>query len=102
MHIFNIYYNQTQSVIAQIKKDAESTAKKIRESLLDQGKADTQRLLVSSKSSIKSTENEIRKQIQQQIVALALKRVTIQLKNQINDNIKISIIDNNLAMLGGS
>nr|YP_009297222.1 ATP synthase CFO B chain subunit I [Porphyridium sordidum]AOM66565.1 ATP synthase CFO B chain subunit I [Porphyridium sordidum] len=93
---------QTQSVIAQIKKDAENTAKKIRDSLLEQGKADTQRLLASSQSSIKSTENEIRKQIQQQIVSLALKRVNIQLKNQINDNVKISIIDSNLAMLGGS
>nr|YP_008965815.1 ATP synthase CF0, subunit B [Porphyridium purpureum]ATJ03003.1 ATP synthase CF0 subunit B [Porphyridium purpureum]BAO23791.1 ATP synthase CF0, subunit B [Porphyridium purpureum] len=93
---------QTQSVIAKIQKDAEITAKKIRESLLAQGKTDTQRLLASSQSSIKSTENEIRKQIQQQIVTLALKRVTIQLKNQIDDNIKINIIDNNLAMLGVS
>lgn len=70
--------------------------------MLGQGKADTQRLLASSQSSIKSTENEIRKQIQQQIITLALKRVAIQLKTQINDNIKISIIDNNLAMLGES
>lgn len=93
---------QTQSVIAQIKQDAEITARKIRDALIDQGKSDTQRLLASSQASIKSKENEIKKQIQKEIVSLALKRVTIQLKNQVNDNVKLNINDKNIAMLGGS
>jgi len=93
---------QTQSVIEQIKKDAEITADKIRNSLIAQGKADTQRLLASSQASIKSKENDIKKQIQKEIVSLALKRVTMQLKSQVNDNVKLNITDKSIAMLGGS
>nr|ARO91060.1 ATP synthase CF0 subunit B [Flintiella sanguinaria] len=92
---------QTQIVIGQIKKEAEITANKIKDSILAQGKIDLERLSASSKSNIISAEYAIRRQIQQQITTLALKRVTIQLKGQMNKDIQKRIIDNNIAQLGG-
>lgn len=92
---------QTQIVISQIQQEAEITAKKIKDSILAQGKLDIQRLAASSKSSILSAEAAIRRQIQQQITELALKRVTLHLKNQMDENLKMRIMDNNIAQLGG-
>lgn len=92
---------QTQAIITQIKQEAESTAAKIRNSILAQGKIDVDRLVTSSKSSVLSTEAEIRKQIQQQIATLALKRVSTQLKTQISSDMQLTIIDRNIAKLGG-
>jgi F-type H+-transporting ATPase subunit b len=92
---------QTQTIINQIKQEAESTAAKIRASILAQGKIDVDRLLASSKSSVISIESEIRKQIQQQIATLALKRVSAQLKSQISSEMQSQIIDRNIAKLGG-
>lgn len=92
---------QTQAIITQIKQEAESTATKIRASILAQGKIDVDRLVASSKAGVLSTESEIRKQIQQQIATLALKRVSTQLKAQINAEMQSQIIDRNIAKLGG-
>lgn len=92
---------QTQAIINQIKTEAESTAVKIRNSILSQGKIDVDRLVNSSKSSILSIESEIRKQIQQQIATLALKRVYTQLKAQMTIDMQSKIIDRNIAKLGG-
>nr|YP_010330248.1 ATP synthase CFO B subunit subunit I [Porphyridium aerugineum]UNJ17964.1 ATP synthase CFO B subunit subunit I [Porphyridium aerugineum] len=92
---------QTQAIIAQIKQEAESTAAKIRASILAQGKIDVDRLVASSTSSVFSTEADIRKQIQQQIATLALKRVSAQLKAQISSEMQSKIIDLNIAKLGG-
>nr|UAD87195.1 ATP synthase CF0 subunit I [Gracilaria pacifica] len=92
---------QTQLVIAQIIKEAELTAQKVRQSILDQGKADIDKLIYASKVSIATAEIQIKQQIQLQITSLAIKRVTIQLQNQINPALQAKIIDNNIAQLGG-
>lgn len=91
---------QTQIIIAQIKKEAEITAQKVRDSILDQGKLDIEKLTDAGKNSIANAENQIKKQIQQQITALAIHRVTLQLKNQINAQVQSNIIDNNIIKLG--
>nr|YP_009019658.1 ATP synthase CF0 B chain subunit I [Gracilaria salicornia]AHH24626.1 ATP synthase CF0 B chain subunit I [Gracilaria salicornia]UAD87601.1 ATP synthase CF0 subunit I [Gracilaria salicornia] len=92
---------QTQIVITQIIKEAELTAQKVRQSILDQGKADIDKLIYASKASIGTAEVQIKQQIQLQITSLAIKRVTMQLQNQITPALQTKIIDNNIAQLGG-
>lgn len=92
---------QTQLIINQIIKEAELTAQKVRQSILDQGKADVNKLISASKTNIATAEGQIRQQIQLQITSLAIKRVTLQLQNQITPAIQAKIIDNNIAQLGG-
>nr|YP_009732136.1 ATP synthase CF0 B chain subunit I [Gracilaria spinulosa]QHS70733.1 ATP synthase CF0 B chain subunit I [Gracilaria spinulosa] len=92
---------QTQIVITQIIQEAELTAQKVRQSILDQGKADIDKLLYASKVSISTAEIQIKQQIQLQITSLAIKRVTMQLQNQITPALQTKIIDNNIAQLGG-
>lgn len=91
---------QTQIIIDQIKKEAQLTAEKVRSSILAQGQLDIERLAITGKSNIETAEKQIRRQIQQQITFLALKKVTLQLENQMSSDIQLSIIDNNIAKLG--
>nr|YP_009293842.1 ATP synthase CFO B chain subunit I [Ahnfeltia plicata]AOM65530.1 ATP synthase CFO B chain subunit I [Ahnfeltia plicata]UAT97201.1 ATP synthase CFO B chain subunit I [Ahnfeltia plicata]UAT97406.1 ATP synthase CFO B chain subunit I [Ahnfeltia plicata] len=93
---------QTQMIIDQIKKEAEITAQKVRESILAQGKLDIERLIATGKASITTAENQVRQQIQQQITTLALKRVTVQLKSQMSASMQAKIIDANIMQLGGT
>nr|YP_009509272.1 ATP synthase CF0 subunit I [Gracilaria vermiculophylla]AXI96922.1 ATP synthase CF0 subunit I [Gracilaria vermiculophylla]QXU75127.1 ATP synthase CF0 subunit I [Gracilaria vermiculophylla]WDZ67974.1 ATP synthase CF0 subunit I [Gracilaria vermiculophylla] len=92
---------QTQVVIAQIIQEAELTARKVRQSILDQGKVDINKLISASKASIATAEIQIKQEIQLQITSLAIKRVTMQLQNQITPTLQTKIIDNNIAQLGG-
>nr|ASK39653.1 ATP synthase CFO B chain subunit I [Rhodochaete parvula] len=88
-------------VIDNIKKDAITTANKVRDSIMEQGELDIARITDTGKVSILATENQIRKQIQQQIAALALKRVTTNLKSEMNSELQSKIIDNSINKLGG-
>nr|WCH58076.1 ATP synthase CF0 subunit I [Cystoclonium purpureum f. stellatum] len=92
---------QTQIVIKQIKAEAELTAQKVRESILEQGKLDIERLIGTSKASISTAENQVRQQIQQQIIALAINRVSIELQNQVTPIMQSQIVDNSILQLGG-
>nr|YP_009314929.1 ATP synthase CF0 subunit I [Scinaia undulata]SCW23384.1 ATP synthase CF0 subunit I [Scinaia undulata] len=91
---------QTQIVIMQIKKEAELTAQKVRDSILEQGKIDIAKLTAAGKNSIANAEQQIKKQIQKQITTLAIHRVTLELKSQMNHNMQIAIIDSNIEKLG--
>lgn len=92
---------QTQIVMSEIGKEAEITAQKVRQSILNQGKLDIERLALASKVSIETAENQIRQQIQQQIIALAISRVTLQLQDQVTASMQDTIIDMNISQLGG-
>ena len=92
---------QTQIIINQIINEAEETAKKVRESILDQGKLDIEKLTQSSKSSVNFAENQVKLQIQQQITTLAIQKVTAQLKKQMNPVMQNKIIDQNIVQLEG-
>lgn len=92
---------QTQVIINQIINEAETTAKKVRESILQQGKFDIEKLTESSKSSIKFAENQVRLQIQHQITALAIKKVSIELKSQMNSVMHSKLIDQGIMQLEG-
>lgn len=91
---------QTQLIIDQIKKEAQLTAEKVRSSILAQGQLDIERLTMTGKANIETAEKQIRRQIKQQITFLALKRVTLQLENQMSSEMQLRIIDNNIAKLG--
>nr|QCI05233.1 ATP synthase CF0 subunit I [Centroceras clavulatum] len=93
--------NQTQSVIEQILNDAKTTAKKVRQSILDKGKLDVDKLINSSKSSIILAENQIKQQIKQQITNLAIQKVSLQLKSIIDAPMHLQIIDKNIEKLKG-
>jgi len=92
---------QTQIIIAQIIEEAESTSKKVRQSILEQGKLDIDKLTISSKASVKFAETQVRLQIQQQIIALALKKVSMQLQNNMTPVSHNQIIDQNIMQLKG-
>jgi F-type H+-transporting ATPase subunit b len=91
--------SQAQIVIESIKKDAETTAKQVKSSILTEGKAEIERLTVSAKSQISTIEAKVRKQISDYVVALALKRVTLQLEGKLNTNLQQQIIDRNISKL---
>jgi F0F1-type ATP synthase membrane subunit b/b' len=90
---------QTQMIVVQITDDAKQTAKKVREAILEQGKLDIEKLTISGKNSIATAEQQIKKQIQKQITALAIQRVTLQLKTKIRPEIQSRIIDINIMQL---
>nr|YP_009399097.1 ATP synthase CF0 subunit I [Taenioma perpusillum]ARW68494.1 ATP synthase CF0 subunit I [Taenioma perpusillum] len=93
---------QTQVIIEQILKEAEITAQKVSQSILEQGKSDIERLTASSKISINYAENKIKQQIQQEIVSLAINQVSIKLQNQMTSVMQSKIIDRNIIQLKGN
>nr|YP_009420435.1 ATP synthase CF0 B subunit [Chroomonas placoidea]ASO76074.1 ATP synthase CF0 B subunit [Chroomonas placoidea] len=92
---------ESQIVIDQIKKEAESTARKVKETILAQGKLDIERLTNNGKSSIEKAEVQIKKQIQQHVSNLALQKVTGELKSYLKPNLQAKLIDTNISQLGG-
>jgi F-type H+-transporting ATPase subunit b len=92
---------QAQSVIEKIKKEANITARTVKETILAQGKLDIERLTNNGKSSIEKAELQIKKQIQQRIADLAMQRVSTQLQNYMTPNLQSKVLDNNIAQLGG-
>ena len=92
---------QAQSVIEKIKKEADMTARTVKETILAQGKLDIERLTNNGKSSIEKAELQIKKQIQQRIADLAIQRVSTQLQDYMTPNLQSKVLDNNIAQLGG-
>ncbi len=92
--------NQMQIVITKIQQESEITAQKVRDAILAQGKLDIDKLTVAGNNSIINAELQVKKQIQQQIATLAIRRVTLELKNQVNSKIQSNIIDDNILKLG--
>ena len=92
---------EAQSVIEKIKKEAETTARTVKETILAQGKVDIERLTNNGKSNIEQAELQIKKQIQQRIANLALERVSTQLQDYMTPSLQSTVIDNNISELGG-
>nr|QCI05481.1 ATP synthase CF0 subunit I [Crouania attenuata] len=91
---------QTKIVINQIIQEAELTAKKVRESILQQGQIDIQRLTAAGKATIASADYQVKQQIQQQIITLAMQQVRIKLIDQMSADIQEQIINYNITQLG--
>ena len=89
-----------QLVIATIRTDAEATASQVKSALLNEGKAEIERLTVVAKLQIGTIESKIRKQISDYVATLALQRVTFQLEGKLNSNLQNQIIDRNISKLG--
>ena len=92
---------EAQSVIEKIKKEAETTARPVKETILAQGKVDIERLTNNGKNSIEQAEMQIKKQIQQRITDLAMERVSTQLQDYMTPSLQSKVVDNNIAQLGG-
>ena len=92
---------EAQSVIEKIKKEAETTARTVKETILAQGKVDIERLTNNGKNSIEQAEMQIKKQIQQRITNLALERVSAQLQDYMTPSLQSKVVNNNIAQLGG-
>jgi F-type H+-transporting ATPase subunit b len=90
---------QAQLVIDSIKTDSEKTAMQVKSAILNDGKAEIERLTSAAKSQITTIEAKVRKQISDYVVALALKRVTLQLEGKLNSNLQQQIIDRNISKL---
>ena len=90
---------QAQLVINSIKTDSETTAQQVKSSVLNDGKAEIERLTSSAKSQIITIEAKVRKQISDYVAALALKRITLQLEGKLTSNLQQQIIDRNISKL---
>ena len=90
---------QAQMVIESIGKDAEVTAKQVKSTILTDGKTESERLTAAAKGQISTIEARVRKQISDYVVALALKRITMQLEGKLNSSLQQQIIDRNISKL---
>jgi F-type H+-transporting ATPase subunit b len=90
---------QAQMVIESIGKDAEVTAKQVKSTILTDGKTEIERLTSAAKGQIGTIEARVRKQISDYVVALALKRITMQLEGKLNSSLQQQIIDRNISKL---
>ena len=90
---------QAQMVIQSIGKDAEVTAKQVKSTILTDGNTEIERLTASAKAQIGNIEARVRKQISDYVVALALKRITMQLEGKLNSSLQQQVIDRNISKL---
>ena len=90
---------QAQIVIESIGKDAEVTAQQVKSTILTDGKSEIERLTAAAKGQISTIESRVRKQISDYVVALALKRITMQLEGKLNSSLQQQIIDRNISKL---
>ena len=93
--------NQTQTIIDQILNEAEITANKVSQSILDQGKNEVDKLINASKMSIILAENQIKQEIKKQIATLAIQKVSLQLKSTVDSSMQSQLVDNNIKKLKG-
>ena len=93
-------FKQTEIVMKQIEQEAIMTAAKVRQSILDQGKLDIERLTEAGKASIAIAERQVREQIQHQITQLAIRQVSMDLKQQITPVMQYKIVDESIKKLG--
>nr|YP_010902669.1 ATP synthase CF0 subunit I [Hypnea nidulans]WCH54524.1 ATP synthase CF0 subunit I [Hypnea nidulans] len=91
---------QTKIVIKQIEEEASLTAQKVRESILSQGKLDIERLTSAGKATLSIAENQVRQEIQQRIITLAISKVATQLQSQVTLIMQSKIIDYSIMQLG--
>lgn len=90
---------QTQVIIANINSEAHITAQKVKQVIEEQGNIYIDKLKQSSKYSIINAEIQIRKQIQQQIINLAIHRVSMQFQNQLTSEMQSCMIDRKINKL---
>jgi len=90
---------QAQIVIESIQKDSQQTAAQVKSSILNDGKAEIERLTATAKAQINTIEARVRKQISDYVATLALQRITMQLEGKLNSSLQQQIIDRNISKL---
>jgi F-type H+-transporting ATPase subunit b len=93
-------FKQTEIVMQKIEQEAIVTATKVRQSILDQGRLDIDRLTEAGKVSINIAERQVREQIQQQITHLAIRQVTLDLKQELTPLRQNQIVNESIKQLG--
>lgn len=90
---------QTQEIIMQIQSESKAKAQEIRESILNQGKFDIEKLTISGKSSIANAERQIKQEIREQINTLIIGRVTKTIKGEMKPEIQTKLLDRSIQEL---
>lgn len=93
--------SQINLVLDPIKKEADISVEKVRNSLLAQGKKDIESIARGAKKQIFSLENQIKEEVFSHIVELSLKRVQAQLETDLSQDTQLKIIDASISRLGG-
>lgn len=93
-------FSSSQQIVKQIEQDAEATGQNVKNSILSQGQSDIEKLHSKAENNITNTELQVKKQIQEQIISLALKRALIKIKNNLDNETYNKILDRNISKLG--
>jgi F-type H+-transporting ATPase subunit b len=93
--------SQLNFVLDPIKKDADTSAEKVRDSILAKGRNDIESIAFRAKNQIFSLESLMKEQVFSHIIELSLKRVQSQLETNLSQDIQVKIIDANITRLGG-
>jgi F-type H+-transporting ATPase subunit b len=83
--------------VNEVEEKAIKNANQLKSALLKQGQLDIQRLTDNAKVTMVIAEAQVRQQILEQITALTIKRVSIQLKEVLNSDVQNQIIDKGIA-----
>lgn len=92
---------RAQETATQIRQEGEQAAEQLRASLLQQAEADLARLEESLAASLRAEAGRTTSQIQQQVAALALAQVEVQLRQRLTPDLQRQFTDRALARLGG-
>lgn len=98
-----------QQKLAQSKLEAErilakaqESARITRESILAQAAVDVERMKAAAVQDLNAEQERVIAQLRQGVIAQALEQSVTQLKSRLSDSAQSKIIDQSLALLGGS
>nr|BBK20438.1 ATP synthase CF0 subunit I [Cryptomonas sp. CCAC 1634B] len=89
----------TKILVDQLKNNSEFVAKRVKETILMQGKLEIERLTNVGKSTVKATEFLVQRQIQKQIAIVAFKKAVPLLTASMNFERQSKCIDLGIAQL---
>lgn len=93
---------QAQAEAERIKAQAEERAQTAKQAILAQAEKDLERLRAEAGQDLNVARERAIAELRQRITAMALERVENQLKSQIDEGKQQQLIDNSIAMVGGS
>lgn len=93
---------QAQAEAERIKAQAAQQAEKAREAILAQAEKDLARLKAEAGKDLNAAQERAIAELRQRVTAMALERAESQLKTQLDEGKQQKLIDNSIAMLGGS
>jgi F-type H+-transporting ATPase subunit b len=92
---------QAQVIISEIRQETINTKKVLLASDFNQANQELATRFSRALSTLKSKEQQVFNEVKQQIISLALKNVLINVQNNLNSTKQATLIENNIAKLGG-